>query len=425
MCIIFLIMIVISIFTSKKYSCSLLSRLKNRYEYVSQGNNVDLFTEDLYNFEFTIDDRTTIKSTSTNSFNEIDGARKEFYITLQSSIINLTETYRRRTDALPGFHNIYDRIPFVPAEPFFLSRPVIETSSSKPRKTWPTYFLRKTLPQKLETGKSATTKTNVTSKNIERNFPHHGITLITASPPNNPTPSTSSSTMNTLAPSSILTPLSTLENSTITSNTSATATTPTTTMKNKNMKISYCYRCGLNESGIPSAYCYNSFEGSDRSYGRKHLFEIKCVRDERVREDKKIAYGPLYRKGCFKRFLDVGIVYNERGCRTIVPTRGKSYASKRFASMEYLLKDVNDGCVFSPHSSITPFSRTISLFARYHVCVCSQKYCNRADPIKQNLIELFILIIIYKRQGCRRKDNCLDIQTGRRQWASVSFSEFD
>ncbi|XP_069364861.1 uncharacterized protein [Maniola hyperantus] len=380
-------LIVISII--KNNSCSLLSRLKNRYEYVTQENNVELFTEDLYDFEFT-NVKTTIKFTLINSLNEIDAAKEDFYHTLQGSFLNTSETYRKRTDALPGLNNIYDSIPFVSVEPFFLFRPIIETSSSKPRKTWPTYFPRKTLPRKLETGKSATTKTNVTLKNVERNSSHHGITLITARRPNNPTPSSSSSIMNTPTLPNTLIPLSALQNSTITSNTSAT-----TAMKNKNnMTISYCYRCGLNESGIPSAYCYNTFEGSDRSHGRrKHLFKIKCIRNEKVREIKKIAYGPQYMKGCFKRFLDVGIEYNERGCRTIIPTRGKSYASKRFASMEYLLKHVNDGCVFSPHTSITPFSRAISLFARYHVCVCSQKYCNRANPMKQILNESFILII--------------------------------
>ncbi|XP_023937964.2 uncharacterized protein LOC112045844 [Bicyclus anynana] len=156
----------------------------------------------------------------------------------------------------------------------------------------------------------------------------------------------------------------------------------------------YCYRCGLNESRIPSALCHNSFEGKgDITSGiPRSRFKIKCIRHDAAKEENRIAYGPSYRPGCFKRYLDVGVEYNERGCRTKRPTKGKSFASKRFASMEYLLKNEDDACIASPYASLTPFSRAISLFARYHVCVCSRKYCNSAKTTGLNIAETFILL---------------------------------
>lgn len=57
------------------------------------------------------------------------------------------------------------------------------------------------------------------------------------------------------------------------------------------------------------------------------------------------------------------------------------YASHRFRKLEFLLKGQDNACVMSPHASLTPFSRAISLYVRYHVCVCKGKYCNEARPL--------------------------------------------
>lgn len=157
--------------------------------------------------------------------------------------------------------------------------------------------------------------------------------------------------------------------------------------------MSSCYGCGLNESKIPMPYCYNTFEGNDQRFSRRrYRFKIKCIYSTNVTQIKNKYYGPWYRGGCFKRFLDIGIEYNERGCRTRNPTRGKSFASKRLAKLEKLLENVEDGCVSSPHASLTPFSRAISIYTRYHVCVCSKKYCNSANMLNS---PLYLKLVIF------------------------------
>ncbi|XP_039764033.1 uncharacterized protein LOC120636562 [Pararge aegeria] len=323
-------------------SCSLLSRMKNHYEYVSQESTKALYTEDLYDFEFT-NIKTTMKSSFLKVFNEIDHAEEDFYHIPHIIKLNITERNRKRTNI-----NNFD-------EDF----------------------------NNFDEGNSATPET---SKNTEQG-PLNDSSMVSPTNTSPPMSTTSLSPLNnTITVSPVTSPTST--SSTILTTKNTTLNITTTTSKNETVK-SYCYRCGLNETRIPPAYCYYIFEGGDdKSFiTRKHHFKIKCIRSDTVKEEKRIAFGPSYRLGCFKRFLDVGIEYNERGCRTVVPTKGKSFASKRFAKMEYLLKHVDDGCVFSPYATVTPFSRSISLYARYHVCVCSQKYCNRTNSIKLNLRE--------------------------------------
>ncbi|XP_013178338.1 PREDICTED: uncharacterized protein LOC106125610 isoform X2 [Papilio xuthus] len=95
---------------------------------------------------------------------------------------------------------------------------------------------------------------------------------------------------------------------------------------------------------------------------------------------KLMVIGP-FMKGCFKRFVDVGTLYTARGCRGLYhPWRSytRSFASHRLAKLEILTRGFDDRCVSSPEASLTPFSRDISLFVRYHVCVCSKPYCNLA-----------------------------------------------
>ncbi|KAG6451141.1 uncharacterized protein LOC115444186 [Manduca sexta] len=175
-----------------------------------------------------------------------------------------------------------------------------------------------------------------------------------------------------------------------------------------------CYTCGLNASFIPrSDICHEAFESDDfniRSMAR--YFRTKCYRNDeywaqRIEDFwfrgrhfkfdlglKRGLYGP-YMGGCFKRFMDVGTVYTQRGCRTWWPEyrHFKTFASHRYTRLEALLKHEKNACVVSPHASLTPFSRGISLFVRYHVCVCEGKYCNTAGNSFHD--NIFLIILIY------------------------------
>ncbi|CAH0400696.1 unnamed protein product [Chilo suppressalis] len=180
---------------------------------------------------------------------------------------------------------------------------------------------------------------------------------------------------------------------------------------------SKCYWCGMNTSDIPrSPLCYDVFESGDgRARTLKRFFRAYCYRNSdghramRKRKWSKYPYemgASLIREyygwftgGCFKRFLDVGKVYTQRGCRAHYPMRSwhtfgatsyssrRSYAAHRFAKLEYPLKNVKkDMCIVSPHASLTPFSRGISLYARYHVCICRKNYCNRVTRVGLGIV---------------------------------------
>lgn len=92
-------------------------------------------------------------------------------------------------------------------------------------------------------------------------------------------------------------------------------------------------------------------------------------------------------------------VYTARGCRTAYPYGGGGFAAHRFRKLEMLLKGQQEACIVSPHASLTPFSRAVSLYVRYHVCVCKGKYCNKARPLTATptmaplLSSLYIYII--------------------------------
>lgn len=147
-----------------------------------------------------------------------------------------------------------------------------------------------------------------------------------------------------------------------------------------------CYTCGMNNTGLSNETCFDIFERGDES--EKYL----------MRKYRTKCNGSTFIGGCFKRYLDVGHDYNERGCRTMPPMMGKSYASKRLMSLEYVLHTQTDGCVGSPHAVLTPFSRAISLFVRYYVCVCSTRYCNKATKNSSYFslyISMYILLYLF------------------------------
>ncbi|XP_013178337.1 PREDICTED: uncharacterized protein LOC106125610 isoform X1 [Papilio xuthus] len=163
-----------------------------------------------------------------------------------------------------------------------------------------------------------------------------------------------------------------------------------------------CYWCGLNDTLLPNTtVCYEAFQSPQyRLYGLSRFFRAHChFNDTRHSTQHRInrtyphyfefaddpglklmVIGP-FMKGCFKRFVDVGTLYTARGCRGLYhPWRSytRSFASHRLAKLEILTRGFDDRCVSSPEASLTPFSRDISLFVRYHVCVCSKPYCNLA-----------------------------------------------
>ncbi|CAG4962856.1 unnamed protein product [Parnassius apollo] len=182
-----------------------------------------------------------------------------------------------------------------------------------------------------------------------------------------------------------------------------------------------CYWCGLNESLLPtSTMCHDMFDsdnGQLRSMSR--FFRAKChyygYYSPYYRQMMGHRYYPYfmlwtndkglkthmfgnYIKGCFKRFVDVGPLYTSRGCRTFYESMRpyiRNFAGHRLSKLELVAKGFTDACVTSPLASLTPFSRSISLFVRYHVCVCSTDYCNTGcEHCVTSLLLLFPLLII-------------------------------
>lgn len=171
--------------------------------------------------------------------------------------------------------------------------------------------------------------------------------------------------------------------------------------------VTSCYMCGINktnmQNGIPlDESCNNMFDFSNTELpysGQYVRSKVDCYFNYRTLSNLEPfveefrAYGP-YNGGCFKRFLDYGNIFTERGCRSsYMPLVGNSIASQRFVKVELLLRNIHDGCVTSPFASLTPFSRSVSLYVRYHVCVCSKPYCNNSNNIKN--IFYFIFLSFY------------------------------
>ncbi|KAJ8738017.1 hypothetical protein PYW08_000612 [Mythimna loreyi] len=140
-------------------------------------------------------------------------------------------------------------------------------------------------------------------------------------------------------------------------------------LKKKSKYNDVCYQCGINGHGVKdvsTSECYKAFD--DPSTGR---YLIKKYRMH--------CQGETYIGGCSKRFLDISDTFNERACRHIPPLLGHSYASERFARLELVLQSMKNGCTASPAASLVPFNRAISLFTRFHVCVCNTRLCNNSS----------------------------------------------
>ncbi|XP_026316213.1 uncharacterized protein LOC113227489 [Hyposmocoma kahamanoa] len=183
-----------------------------------------------------------------------------------------------------------------------------------------------------------------------------------------------------------------------------------------------CYRCGTNTGHSENSFCHDLFNNNEyRSL--VGLLRTTCYDNPSVSHGKKVKWPKEYDKfklyqytdqgletklygsysgGCFKRFLDIGNFYTQRGCRQWPPD-GNRFRRRYFdhpttqlyRRLEKKLgKSERDACVYSLHASLVPFSRDQSLFARHHVCVCKGRYCNAASNIITSFVS-FILGVIY------------------------------
>lgn len=166
--------------------------------------------------------------------------------------------------------------------------------------------------------------------------------------------------------------------------------------------VSQCYECGLRvtvQEGIPvDSDCHNIFSSpsyEDRSKIEKTKMSCFYRDNDTLLYNGRAVYGK-FSGGCYKRFLDIGTLYTERGCRTVpYGVAGYSIISPRFVRLQYLLDNTKNGCVISPFAVFTPFNRAVSLFVRYHVCVCEKDFCNKGNVIQGKLMYVFAFSLFY------------------------------
>ncbi|XP_022817218.1 uncharacterized protein LOC111350038 [Spodoptera litura] len=173
-----------------------------------------------------------------------------------------------------------------------------------------------------------------------------------------------------------------------------TATTPAIYDFSRSPVVSKCFVCGLTTTEIPrSAHCADAFGGDFLplapvdARSRSHIasFRKYCRRMDVHNfvvnpSEPRSIYG-RFTGGCAVRWTDLSGVYTQRTCRAkFRPLLGKHFGSKRLAKLELALINVRNGCIASPMATLLPLSRGISLYARFHACVCTGNWCNRAPP---------------------------------------------
>ncbi|KAL0809880.1 hypothetical protein ABMA28_011360 [Loxostege sticticalis] len=160
--------------------------------------------------------------------------------------------------------------------------------------------------------------------------------------------------------------------------------------------VAKCFVCGLEDTGIPeNAFCADAFAGDflplvpvdPRARGQIAKYRKYCryldVPGTMVNETQPRSVFGRWTGGCSVRWIDLSGVYTQRACRNSRHTvMGKHYVSKRMAKLEMALKDEDNGCVISPMSSLVPLSRGISLYARFHACVCTGSWCNGGPRVR-------------------------------------------
>ncbi|XP_075988087.1 uncharacterized protein LOC142984414 [Anticarsia gemmatalis] len=182
-----------------------------------------------------------------------------------------------------------------------------------------------------------------------------------------------------------------------------TTTTPTTTTTTVYINpfinttvMGKCFVCGLVDQEIPqNTICGDAFAGDflplvpQDHTARGHIarFRKYCrfldVHNYMESPDEPRAIFGRFTGGCSVRWTDLSSIYTQRTCRNRRRAiMGKHFASKRMAKLEMALHNVENGCIVSPMASLLPMSRGISLYARFHACVCMGSWCNVAVPRK-------------------------------------------
>ncbi|CAG4965800.1 unnamed protein product [Colias eurytheme] len=175
--------------------------------------------------------------------------------------------------------------------------------------------------------------------------------------------------------------------------------------------IAKCFVCGLEEEGVPhSAPCADAFAGdflplvpvdptarAKISKYRKYCKYLN-IKGYKYNETQPRAIFGRWTGGCGVRWIDLSGIYTQRTCRSrFQATMGKHYASKRMARLEMALLTLDNGCIVSPMATLVPLSRGVSLFARFHACVCTGSWCNRAIQNAQWTSNIFILSLLIRR----------------------------
>ncbi|CAH2084315.1 unnamed protein product [Euphydryas editha] len=172
--------------------------------------------------------------------------------------------------------------------------------------------------------------------------------------------------------------------------------------------IAKCFVCGLDVPRVPQhAHCADAFAGDflplvpvdPSAKGRISTFRKYCkyskIRGYRTNHTHPRNIYGRWTGGCAVRWIDLSGIYTQRTCRNrLQPTMGKHFASKRMAKLERSLWNVENGCIISPMATLVPLSRGISLYARFHACVCTGNWCNTAIVGQQWTLSCLILFVI-------------------------------
>ncbi|KAJ0170124.1 hypothetical protein K1T71_014052 [Dendrolimus kikuchii] len=168
--------------------------------------------------------------------------------------------------------------------------------------------------------------------------------------------------------------------------------------------IAKCFVCGLSEPGLPtSGNCGDAFATDfmplvpidPRARGQVTRYRKYCryldIPNYFYNETIPHSIFGRWTGGCAVRWTDLTNAYTQRTCRQRRhPTTGRHFGSKRMAKLELALKDVDNGCLISPMATLLPLSRGISLYARFHACVCTGSWCNKSIDDRQCIVYTFI-----------------------------------
>ncbi|KAF9808427.1 hypothetical protein SFRURICE_008480 [Spodoptera frugiperda] len=193
-------------------------------------------------------------------------------------------------------------------------------------------------------------------------------------------------------------------------------------------RMDNCYTCYFGFYNLPRHnLCHTAFHSNDWKYRTtKRYFRTVCYYHYRYRNERNYKgdrfwkfkiykwYGEyqypnsngltihrlgIFAYGCMKRWSDVGEVFTMRACRGHWPMYIGGLMEHRGIRMDFSAQrfEHNNTCRVSPHATLIPFHRGISLFGRYHSCACLGRYCN--DSVVNNIympLLIIVFLLIYK-----------------------------